>query len=255
MKIGIFDSGIGGLTVLRAIRERYDKVDIVYLGDTARVPYGTKSAETVIRYSTECSNFLIEKGIDLLVVACNTASSYALDTLKNDLNIPVVGVIEPGVKKAVRLSKGNKIGVIGTTATIKSEAYQKLLDLYGKKSISKACPLFVPLVEEGITEGEIAEKVVAYYLEDIKREGVDALILGCTHYPLLKNTISKFMGYVPIIDSADAVADEIEEIIENRGEGTLDLYFTDISPNLQDMASRILGENIVVNHINVPCSL
>ena len=255
MKIGIFDSGIGGLTVLRAIRERFDKVDIVYLGDTARVPYGTKSAETVIRYSTECSNFLIEKGIDLLVVACNTASSYALDTLKNDLNIPVVGVIEPGVKKAVRLSKGNKIGVIGTTATIKSEAYQKLLDLYGKKSISKACPLFVPLVEEGITEGEIAEKVVAYYLEDIKREEVDALILGCTHYPLLKNTISKFMGSVPIIDSADAVANEIEEIIENRGEGALDLYFTDISPNLQDMASRILGENIVVNHINVPCSL
>ncbi len=255
MKIGIFDSGIGGLTVLRAIRERYDKVDIVYLGDTARVPYGTKSAETVIRYSIECSNFLIDKGIDLLVVACNTASSYALNTLKNDLSIPVVGVIEPGVKKAVRLSKGDKIGVIGTTATIKSGAYQKLLDLYGKKSISKACPLFVPLAEEGITEGEIAYKIVAYYLEDIKREGVDALILGCTHYPLLKNTISKFMGSVPIIDSADAVADEIEEIIENRGEGTLDLYFTDISPNLQDMASRILGESIVVNHINVPCSL
>jgi len=255
MKIGIFDSGIGGLTVLRAVRERYRKSDIVYLGDTARVPYGIKSAETVIRYSTECSNFLIDKGIDLLIVACNTASSYALDVLKADLNIPVVGVIEPGVKKAVKLSKGDKIGVIGTTATIRSGAYQRLLKLYGKESVAKACPLFVPLAEEGITEGEIADKIVAYYLEELKRKEIDALILGCTHYPLLKGTIEKFMGNVPIIDSADAVAEEIEDLVEDVGEGNLEIYFTDISPNLHDITGRILGEKIKLNYINVPCSL
>ena len=255
MKVGIFDSGLGGLTVLKAIRNRYDSVDIVYLGDTARVPYGTKSADTVIRYSVECSNFLTEKGVDLLVVACNTASSYALGKLKSELEIPVVGVVEPGVRKAIKISKNGKIGVIGTTATINSGTYQKMIKKAGRESIAKACPLFVPLVEEGLTEGEIAEAVVRYYLEDIKDSGIDTLILGCTHYPLLRKTISEYLNGINIVDSADAVAESISGFIENIGNSNTELYFTDVSQNLESMVKRILGNDSFISVVGTLCSL
>ncbi len=255
MKIGIFDSGIGGLTVLKAVRERYKKVDIIYLGDTARVPYGSKSAGTVIRYSLECGNFLMEKGIDLLLVACNTASSYALERLREELSIPVVGVVEPGVKKAVSVSESGRIGVIGTTATIRSGTYQSMLESMGKKSFAKACPLFVPLVEEGLTEGEIAFSVVKHYLEEFKEKEIDTLILGCTHYPLLKGTISEFLKEINIVDSADAVAEEISAVVKDLGDSTTELYFTDVSPNLEEMVERILGKKFEVNHISTLCSL
>lgn len=244
MKIGIFDSGVGGLTVLKAIRKHYPSVDIVYLGDTARVPYGTKSKETVIRYSLECASFLVEKGIELLVVACNTASSYSLDSLREEFRIPVFGVIEPGVKEALKRTRNKKVGVIGTTATIKSGAYQRLLKNLGCEVYAKACPLFVPLVEEGLLEGEVAEKVVEYYLSELKLSDIDTLILGCTHYPLLKKVIGNFLGEVEVIDSSEAVSESLKEFISEEGEGKTELYFTDLYQNLDFLVELILGESI-----------
>ncbi len=241
MKVGVFDSGVGGLTVLRAIRNRFDRIDLVYLGDTARVPYGNKSKETVVRYSLECADFLMSKGIDVLVVACNTASSQAMEVLKESLEVPVLGVVEPGVRKALEVTKG-KLGVIGTQATVKSGAYQKLLERSRVEVISKACPLFVPLVEEGLLEGDIARGVVSMYLEELKEKGIDTLILGCTHYPLLKRLIQDFLPDVTVVDSSEAVAAELDTLVENRGDGRTELYFTDRSQNLEYLIRIILGE-------------
>ncbi len=243
MKVGVFDSGVGGLTVLKAIRKRFPNLDLIYLGDTARVPYGNRSPETVIRYSLECAGFLMERGIDVLVVACNTASSYAIDELKKSFPVPVIGVVEPGVREAVRVSRG-KVGVIGTRATVKSGSYQRLLKEAGLEVIAKACPLFVPLVEEGIVEGDIAESVVRMYLEDFRRLGVDTLILGCTHYPLLKGVISKVLDGVHIVDSSEAVARDLDGVVLDEGEGTTEVYFTDRSQDLERIVELIMGERI-----------
>ncbi len=237
----MFDSGVGGLTVLRAIRNRFPLVDLYYLGDTARVPYGTKSPETVVRYSLECAEFLSEKDINVLVVACNTASSYALELLSNTLSIPVVGVVEPGVRKALSVTKG-RVGVIGTSATIRSGVYQEKLLLRKVKVFSRACPLFVPLVEEGLIEGDITDRVVELYLSKLKDKDIDTLILGCTHYPMLKKAIQKFLRGVNVVDSSDAVAEELAALVENRGEGRTELFFTDRSQNLEDLIETILGE-------------
>ncbi|RLJ71300.1 glutamate racemase [Hydrogenivirga caldilitoris] len=243
MKIGVFDSGVGGLTVLRAIRKRFSRVDIYYLGDTARVPYGTKSPETVIRYSLECAEFLSERSIDVLVVACNTASSYALDTLRATLSVPVIGVVEPGVTKALSCTRGI-VGVIGTSATIKSNAYQSRLKAAGVEVYSKACPLFVPLVEEGLLEGEITQRVIEMYLKEFKDIGIDTLILGCTHYPLLKGAIQEFLGNVEVVDSSDAVAEELSCIVRDEGNAKTELFFTDMSQNLENLIEVILGNKL-----------
>jgi len=241
MRVGVFDSGVGGLTVLRAIRERYPRLDLLYLGDTARVPYGMRSASTVVRYSLECANFLLEKGIDLLVVACNTASAHALPALREALPVPVVGVIEPGVLQAVKSTKSGKVGVIGTPATVKSGAYQRLLQEKGLSVVAKACPLFVPLVEEGLLEGEITDRVVEHYLKDLKESAIDTLILGCTHYPLLKKSISRYMEGVEVIDSSQAVSESLKSLVKDEGEGRTELYFTDFSQNLDFTVSLLLG--------------
>lgn len=243
MKIGIFDSGVGGLTVLKAIRERYKNVDIVYLGDTARVPYGIRSKDTVIRYSLECASFLKEKGIDLLIVACNTASAYALERLETEMNFPVFGVIEPGVREALRRTKNKRIGIIGTSATVKSGVYQELLKKEGAYVLSKACPLFVPLVEEGLIEGDITRKVIEHYLKDFKGK-IDALILGCTHYPLLKKEIENFLKDVEVIDSSEAISKSLSGYVKDEGNSTLELFFTDFSQNLDFLVSLILGKTI-----------
>ncbi|MDQ7037836.1 MAG: glutamate racemase [Aquificota bacterium] len=243
MKVGVFDSGVGGLTVLKAIRNRFPNIDLVYLGDTARVPYGNRSPETVIRYSLECAGFLMERGIEVLVIACNTASSYAIEELKKKLPVPVVGVVEPGVREAVRVSRG-RVGVIGTRATVRSGSYQRLLKEAGLEVIARACPLFVPLVEEGVVEGEIAEKVVRMYLEDFLRIGVDTLILGCTHYPLLKGVISRVLKGVHIVDSSEAVARDLDGVVLDEGEGTTEVYFTDRSQDLERIVELITGERI-----------
>ncbi len=254
MKIGIFDSGVGGLTVLKALREELPSVDFFYLGDTARVPYGGKSKETIQRYSLECAEFLLSFGVELLVVACNTASAYALEALKDKLSIPVIGVIQPGVEKAIKISKQKKIGVIGTRGTIQSKAYQKLLESYGAQVFAKACPLFVPLVEEGILNGTIAKSVIEYYLQELKGK-IDTLILGCTHYPLLKEPIKQFMGEVDVVDSAEAVAKKVSQIARNEGEGSLRLFFTDNSPTLRAMIRLILGQDMKFEIVPVLCRL
>ncbi len=240
MKVGIFDSGVGGLTVLKAVRSMFPRLDIVYVGDTARVPYGNRSPQRVVRYSLECARFLMDKGVEVLVVACNTASSYAVDTLKTTLGIPVLGVVEPGVKKAIEETSG-RVGVIGTTATIRSGAYQRELIKRGIEVFSKACPLFVPLVEEGLLEGEITRRVVDMYLRELRSSGIDTLILGCTHYPLLKKEIGDYMRGVKIIDSSDAVAQALESMVRDEGNASTELFFTDESQNLTYLVELILG--------------
>lgn len=213
--IGIFDSGVGGLTVLKEVSKLIPQENIIYLGDTARVPYGIRSPETVIKYSIECANFLYREGIKTLVVACNTSSSVSLDILQEKLTIPIIGVISPGVKSALKTTKKGKIGVIGTEATIKSQAYAKKIKEENSsiEVISKACPLFVPLVEEGILEGKIAELVIERYLREMKESDIDTLILGCTHYPLLKKSIQQFMNGIILVDSAEEVALEVKEML------------------------------------------
>lgn len=256
MKIGLFDSGIGGLTVLRAIRERYPKVDLVYLGDTARVPYGNKSPQTVVRYSLECAEFLNSLGIDLLVVACNTASSYALEELRKAMHVPVVGVIEPGVKLALNSTRRKRVGVIGTRATIQSGSYKIPLEKNGVEVFQKACPLFVPLVEEGLVQGEIAERVVEYYLAELKEKNIDTLILGCTHYPLLKPLIVEYMGKeVKVIDSAESTAEEIRPFVEDKGSSNLELYFTDRSHSMDFLIELILGKPAEYKLVAPVCKL
>lgn len=252
--IGVFDSGIGGLTVVREILRRLPKENIIYLGDTARVPYGTKSSRTVIAYSRSNAAFLTEKGIKLLVVACNTASAVALPFLSSELDIPVVGVIEPGAKRAAMVTRTRNVGVIGTPSTVNSSAYKKALEGISPDIVvhSKACPLFVPLADEGWTEGEVSELIARKYLEPFKVLGIDVLVLGCTHYPLLKPTIQKVVGDgITLVDSAEETAKEIERVlgendILNTGNGTpsREYYLTDVSETFVSVAGTFLGEKI-----------
>jgi glutamate racemase len=215
--IGIFDSGVGGLTVFKAISSRLPHESIVYLGDTARVPYGTKSAETVVRYAQSCARILLKHDIKLLVVACNTASAFALEPLWDQLSVPVIGVIEPGARAALRQTRNHRIGVIGTQGTVASGAYPDILmRLSPEVEVhSRACPLFVPLAEEGWTEGEIPSNIARVYLADLLGAGIDTLVLGCTHYPLLAKTIARVAGEsVKLVDSADETASVVEEILD-----------------------------------------
>jgi glutamate racemase len=214
--IGVFDSGIGGLTVLKEIINLLSSEDTIYLGDTARVPYGTKSPETVTHYSIENSSFLIEKGLKILVVACNTASALSLAELRELFPLPMVGVIEPGAKKAMEVSKTKRIGVIGTEGTIKSDAYFKAIKtIDGDAQIfSKACPVFVPLAEEGWVDNDVALLTAETYLKFFKKKSIDTLVLGCTHYPILKETIKKVVGdNVFLVDSAEETAKEVRRIL------------------------------------------
>jgi glutamate racemase len=218
--IGIFDSGLGGLTVQSEITRLLPGEDTIYLGDTARVPYGTKSSETVTRFSIEIADFLSTFDIKLLVVACNTASAYAIDALTARLDIPVVGVIKPGALSAVKSTESKKIGVIGTEGTIRSRAYEEAVrELEPDMEVSvKACPLFVPLVEEGFLESEVAMLVASEYLAGFSQSGIDTLVLGCTHYPLLKGVISKTLGPdLRLIDSALATAGEVARVLKVEG--------------------------------------
>jgi len=252
--IGVFDSGIGGLTVVREIMKRLPGEGIIYLGDTARVPYGTKSSRTVIAYSNSNAEFLIQKGIKMLVVACNTASSVSIPSLSRDFDVPVIGVIEPGAKKAAAVTKTKKVGVIGTPSTIGSSAYTKALERISPDITihTKACPLFVPLADEGLTEGEITELIARHYLLPFKELGIDVLVLGCTHYPLLKQTIQKVVGDdITLVDSAEETAKEIENVLRDNdllnNEDTRQLkqyYLTDVSDTFVSVAGRFLGEKV-----------
>jgi len=218
--IGIFDSGIGGLTVLKEIIKRLPGEDTIYLGDTARVPYGTKSPETVTRYSFENTSFLLKQEIKLLVVACNTASALSLDEIRRNFPIPVIGVLEPGARAAVAVTKTKRIGVIGTEATIGSRAYPDAIKGLDPEIevIGIPCPLFVPLAEEGWVDNDVAFSVAEKYLGPLKTKRLDTLVLGCTHYPLLKKVIKEIMGDgVSLIDSAQETAKEVEETLLEKG--------------------------------------
>lgn len=251
--IGIFDSGIGGLTVLKEIFSRLPNENTIYLGDTARVPYGIRSPETVTRYSFENTRFLSSKDIKILVIACNTASSVSLDAVRRNFPVPVVGVIEPGAKAAVAATVKKKIGVIGTDATVSSGSYTRAIkaidasiDVFGIP-----CPLFVPLVEEGWMDDQITEMVAERYLADMRNKDIDTLVLGCTHYPLLKQVLSKVMGdAVTLIDSAVETADTISAILDAQGlmnmQGQVrhEFYVTDSPQKFLSVGERFLGRAI-----------
>lgn len=248
--IGVFDSGVGGLTVVSALRRRLPGESILYLGDTARLPYGSKSPETVTRYTRRNIEFLTERGVKAVVVACNTASALALPHLEPP--VPTWGVIEPGARKAAAVSRG-RVGVIATEATVRSDAYPRALralrpDL---EILSQACPLFVPLVEEAWHDDPITEEVAERYLRPLLEAGIDTLVLGCTHYPLLKPVLHRVAGPdVTLVDSAEVVAEMVAEGIEARGltaTHSPEHHFcvTDAGAGFRKLASRILGEQEV----------
>jgi len=251
--IGIFDSGVGGLTVVREIMKALPNERIVYLGDTARVPYGTKSNETIKRFSIENAEFLSRFKVKLIIVACNSASSIALPALKKRFRIPIIGVIKPGAKKAASITRNNRIGVIGTPTTVKSKAYDREIRFISKniKIVSKACPLFVSLAEEGWLNGRITADIVKKYLDPLRKMKIDTLVLGCTHYPLLRGVISKVVGKnVRIVDSASSVAVEVRAILERQGKlartKTLAHIFfvTDAVEQFVKVGERFLGKSI-----------
>ncbi len=253
--IGIFDSGIGGLTVLKAVRAELPAEDIVYFGDTAHVPYGTKSKETITKFSIDNVNFLKGFQTKIVVVACNTASALSLDALKQRFPFPVIGVIEPGAKQALARTKNGRIGVIGTKATIGSGSYETSLKRLNPsvKVYSQACPLFVPLVEEGWLEGDVVSKVAHAYLDQLKSFGIDTLILGCTHYPLLTGIIQETMGgQVRLINSAEETAKETRALLgklklattRRRGDQETRFYVSDEPEQFRTLGERFLGRPI-----------
>jgi len=260
LPIGIFDSGVGGLTVYKALHERLPNERFMYLGDTARVPYGTKSLATVERYAVENSKFLEAHGIKLLVVACNTASALALPAIRHAIKVPVIGVIEPGSRAAVEVAQGGNIGVIATEATIQSGAYAKAITAMGATGqvIERACPLFVPLAEEGWANSDVARTVARDYLCDFANTPLSVLVLGCTHYPILREVISDTVGtHVNLIDSGAATARDVESLLESSDlthEDILGLYqerqlcddldhfyVTDAADRFAKVAERFLG--------------
>lgn len=262
LPIGIFDSGVGGLTVYRALHERLPDERFVYLGDTARVPYGTKSLTTVERYAIENSRFLATHGIKMLVVACNTASALALPAIRAAVNLDVAGVIGPGARAAVNATKEKRVGVIATEATVTSGAYSQAIAKVDEsvKVIERACPLFVSLAEEGWADSEEARSIAKKYLQDIEAANVDVLVLGCTHYPILKKTIQEVIGKkVRLIDSGEATAEEVATILKEKNlsrESTslrantrqlcddLDhFYVTDAAARFARVAERFLGSS------------
>lgn len=249
--IGIFDSGVGGLTVLKEIIKVLPQEDTIYLGDTARVPYGTKSPETVTRYSLEIASFLVKRDIKLLVVACNTASASSLEALTERLSIPIVGVIEPGARRAVATTRSGKVGVIGTEGTIRSSAYAKAIKRLNPEVevITRACPLFVPLAEEGWTDNEVARLTARTYLAGLREQGVDTIVLGCTHYPLLKKVIGETVGEdVRLVDSAEETARTVADILRSRDllrpdgeQGNHHFFVTDVPAGFIRVGNRFIG--------------
>lgn len=252
--IGVFDSGLGGLTVVKRLMQELPHEDIVYYGDTARVPYGSKSKESIIRFSFENTEVLLQEKVKMIVIACNTSTSYALIPLQRTYELPIIGVIQPGAQQAVRSSKTNRIGVIATSATINSQAYTRaVLDFnHCAKVFSQACPLFVPLVEQGWLSNEITEQIARKYLTPLTKNRIDTLILGCTHYPLLKGMIKKVLGQqVTLIDSAQAVTREVKEVLssrenfaKNKRRGKYKFLITDKPQEFHKVAQRFLGPKL-----------
>jgi glutamate racemase len=261
--IGVFDSGVGGLTVVKELIRQLPAEDIIYFGDTARVPYGIRSRQTIIRFSIEDTLFLLRQEIKMICVACNTVSSVALPVIRSHFKVPMVGVITPGAREAVYATRNKRIGVIGTRGTIKSRAYEKEIKQLDRKVkvVAAACPLFVPFAEEGWYDGEVVLNVAKVYLKPLVAAGVDTVILGCTHYPLLKVAIRKVLGQdVTLIDSAKQVAVEVKEVLVSEGmlnragRGRQKFYVSDNPEWFQGLAKKFLGrpvKNVKKVDINV----
>jgi len=252
--IGVFDSGIGGLTVVKRFAANLPNENIIYFGDTARVPYGSKSNSTVIEYSIQNTNFLLNRNVKAIVVACNTASSVAISALKEKFDVPIIGMIEPGAEMAVRKTKNKKIGVIGTRSTIDNKAYSKEIKKIDAaiEVFEKACPLFVPLAEEGWTDHQATIEIAEDYLSELCNFNIDTLVLGCTHYPILSKIIQKVMGEnVTLIDSgiasAEVIKKELKQInLENNSsvKGMSEFYVSDIPTTFKPVAELFLGRQI-----------
>lgn len=256
--IGVFDSGLGGLTILNALRRTLPHENLIYFGDTANVPYGSKSKEAVTRLSLAIGRFLQEQNVKLIVVACNTASAQALDELKKKLAVPVMGVIEPGATKAVSVTKNGHIAVLGTEGTVNSKAYPKALlkNLPNALIIQQACPLFVPLVEENWTNKPAAELIAREYLLPIQQSRADTVILGCTHYPVLKGVLSRILGaQVKLVDSADTLAEAAQvflckhHLAQTEGKGRITVYASDAPQRFKRLAQILLADKISTVHL------
>ena len=251
--IGVFDSGIGGLTILRALRKTLPHENFIYFGDTANVPYGGKSKAAVTRLALAVARFLESQKVKLIVIACNTASAQALSSLRKQLRVPVVGVISPGAQAAVAATRKQKIAVLGTQGTIESQAYVKAIHKHNKTSrvFQQACPLFVPLAEEGFAHKPAAKLIASEYLAPVKKSGADTVILGCTHYPILKGLIAQLLGpQITLVDSADTLATTVKSFLQknhlaaNSGHGKLKLYASDDPKKFTQSAHKLLGERI-----------
>ncbi len=252
--IGVFDSGLGGLTVVKEIQKILPYEDIIYFGDTARVPYGNKSKETIVKFSIENIEFLLKFRVKIIVIACNTSCSLSMNIIKRRYDLPIIGVIEPAIKRALKISKNLRIGIIGTRSTIKSSVYTKGLKRLNKKVkvYLKSCPLFVPLVEEGWIEENVTLDIAKKYLIPLKKKNIDTLILACTHYPLLMRTIQNVIGKkVKLINSASEVAQEIKEVLSKRGDlreskskGKSIYYVSDEVSRFVEIGQRFLGKKI-----------
>lgn len=251
--IGIFDSGFGGLTVMSAVHKTLPNENLIYFGDSAHVPYGSKSKDAVIKFSKDIAGFLLKNDVKLIIVACNTASAFALAALKKSVKVPIIGVIEPGAESAVKATKTNKIGIIGTEGTINSKSYAKAIRKISKAAVfEKACPLFVPLVEEGWTDSAVTSEIAEIYLAPLISKKIDTLVLGCTHYPLLKEVLRKTAGeQISLIDSADAITVKTGELLKKNGilndskkKGTVSFYVSDNPGKFQRIGAKFFNNKI-----------
>ena len=262
--VGIFDSGVGGLTVMREVVKQLPDERIVYFGDTARVPYGSKSQKTIIHFSEQIIRFLKTKEVKAIVIACNTASALALDAVRDEFDIPIIGVVVPGARAAVSVSENKKVGVIGTEATVLSGMYTKVIKGLNPdiSVVEKACPLFVPLVEEGLRDHKVMGEIIEYYLESMKNTDIDSIILGCTHYPLIRHSISRYLGEaIKIVNPAYEAARDLKELLESKGianDGTdktlkqYEFFVSDEAEKFRNFANTVMPFEInSTNVINI----
>lgn len=267
--IGVFDSGVGGLTVVREIVRQLPNENIVYFGDTARVPYGSKSQNTIIRFSEQIIRFLKTKEVKAIVIACNTASALALDAVRDEFDIPIMGVIVPGARAAVETTQNHKVGVVATDATVRSGMYTKIIQEMDPsiEVVEKACPLFVPLVEEGLKKHQVTQLMIQYYLESMKKTDIDAMILGCTHYPLLRSRIREYMGEnIQIVNPAYETAMDLKRVLAeydmtNHGEaeqsaepfyGHYEFYVSDMAEKFRTFANTVMPFDVPeTNVVNI----
>ena len=256
--IGVFDSGVGGLTVFREIMRQIPNEKLIYFGDTARVPYGNKSKETVTKFSRQIVRFLQKQNIKAIVIACNTASAYALDAIEKEINVPIIGVVKPGAKVAAETTSNKKVGVIATAGTIGSKIYTEYIQGIDSdiQVIGKACPLFVPLVEEGLLKDPVTDEIAMRYLSELKDSNIDTLILGCTHYPLIRSTIGRIMGeQVNLVNPAYETARELKELLEREnllnpntpglGSNQYQFFVSDAAEKFKTFANSILKYGIL----------